>query len=183
VRKHNTGQHRRENRAAKSFPGFAGTDSWNHFVLTNERADRVCATVADFRDEDKVQQVVLSLDSFRKEIDFLNEVQQPWDVHQSKEGCRNRENPSGIVFGKELAKAEAKYKQDQKACLKVVHARWRAGGSNLAGQIQKCADHQQHSSENSPAFETNQFAFRRESIKLRQSLENTSPNPSLRPPA
>src|SRR4051812_42235506 len=67
------GERRDDDCASEAFPGFAGADAGNHFMLTNQRADCVRAGIAEFGDEHEVKQVVMPL-HFWKEVYFLNEI-------------------------------------------------------------------------------------------------------------
>src|SRR6266478_365754 len=67
--------------AGKSLPGLAGTDAGDHFVFADEGADGVGATVAELGDEDEIKHVERAV-HIREKVYFLNEVQQPGDVHQ-----------------------------------------------------------------------------------------------------
>ena len=84
-----------DNCADKAFPGFARTDARNHFVLTDQRADCISAGIAEFRDEHKVKQVVMTF-HVREEVDFLNEVQEPGNIHEAEQ-CSGDGKDAGSV--------------------------------------------------------------------------------------
>ena len=77
---------RDHNRAAKTFPRFAGADARNHFVPADERADGIGAHVAELRDENEIKQEIFARRTpCREKIDFLDEIQQPRHIHQTEQ--------------------------------------------------------------------------------------------------
>jgi len=66
-------------------------------VLTDQRADGVGAGIAEFRDEHKVKQVVMAIYP-GEEVDFLNEIQKPGDIHQTEERRGYGENAGGVAL-------------------------------------------------------------------------------------
>ena len=128
MREDEAGQGRNHDRAAETFPRFARADARNHFVFADQRADGIGARVAEFGDQNEIEQVVMAIDA-GKEIDFLDEIQQPGDIHQAKQRGGNGENAGGIASRKELPQAKAQHEQDQKAGFEIVDPRRRAGGS------------------------------------------------------
>ena len=83
---HEARNRRKNNCAAKAFPRFAGADARDHFVFADQRTDGISAHVAEFCDEDEIEDEIFSIavESGEK-IYFLDEVQQPRHIHQTKQ--------------------------------------------------------------------------------------------------
>src|SRR5438093_9282158 len=90
----------------------------------NERAHGVRARIAELRYDNKVEDIELShLADAREEIDFLHEVQQPRDVHETEQRRRNGQQARRAAFRQELADAQSEHEEDEEAGLEVVHPR------------------------------------------------------------
>ena len=133
---------REYDRARKSLPCLARADSRNHFMPANERADHISAGIADLCHENEVKHIEfpVGLDA-RKEIDLLNEVQQPRHIHQSEQGCGYGKDSSRVTAGGKLPKTQPEHEEDQKARFEVVHPRRRTGCADVSGEVQECAEH------------------------------------------
>jgi hypothetical protein len=66
-------------------------------VLSDQRANGVRAGVAELCDEHKVKQVVMAF-YVREEVYFLNEVQEPWDIHETEKRGRDGEDTGGVAL-------------------------------------------------------------------------------------
>ena len=152
---------RDDNRAAETFPRFAGADARDHFVFADERADDIGAHVAELRQQDEIEQEVFALDAGKK-IDFLDEVQQPRHIHQAQQRHGDGRQAVRTYFGEKQSQAQTEDEQDQETGFKIVHPGWRTvGGAEVAGDVQKRADHQQHPADDAGDFEARQPAFLR----------------------
>ena len=155
-------------RAGKSLPGLARTDARNHFVFAQQRADGVSARVTELCDQDEIEDIVSAV-GLRKEIDLLNEVQQPGDIHQSEERRRDGQNARRVVRGNKLADTQAEHENDQQAGFKVVGLGGRLLNAENAGEIKKRARDQQQPAENTPFLEADQSALFHQPIKFQQT--------------
>src|SRR2546422_1742209 len=165
VNEEDAGESRNQYCAAKTFPGFSGTDAGNHFVAANQRADRIGPGVAEFGDENEVKEVIMAIDS-GEEIDFLDEIQEPGHIHEAEQGGGNSQNTCGVAPRKELAEAQAEDKQNEENGLKIIHPRGSAMNSEMAGEMQKRADHEQDAPQDAPAREADQIALFDQAIEL-----------------
>src|SRR5436190_15155889 len=155
--KEQAGEGRYCDRAAETFPGFAGTDARYHFMADNQRTERIRTGVTELGDENEIEQIVMAI-NVREEIDFLDKVEQPRDIHETEQSRRNRQDASSIAFRKKLAQTQAEHEQDDEARFEIVDTRGEAA-LGMVGEIEKRANHQQHPAENAPAFEANQVAL------------------------
>ena len=155
---------------AEAFPGLAGADARDHLVPADERADGVGAHVAELRDEDEVEQEEFALHA-GKEIDLLDEVQQPRHIHEAEQRGGDGGQAGLVVFGHELAHAQAEHEQDEEAGLKVVHARGAAGGADDAVEVQEGADHQQQAADDAGDLEVDHPALFRDAVEFNQPRE------------
>src|SRR5439155_1695535 len=126
LKKDHTRERRDNNRPSKPLPRFARADARNHFVLPDQGAYGISACVAELGDEHEVKEIIMAIHA-RKEIDLLNEIQQPRHIHQAEQRRRNRQNSGGIAFRKELPSAKPQDEQDQEAGLKIVDSGGRTG--------------------------------------------------------
>lgn len=154
-----------EEGAAKAFPGFAGADAGNHFMATDEGADGISAGVTEFGDKNEVEQVVMAVDT-REEVNFLDKVEEPGDVHEAKEGSGNGEDAGGVAAREELAEAKAQDKEDKEAGFEVVDTGGAAGGAEISGEVEESPDDEEQAAEDAPAAKTDELAFGDEAVKL-----------------
>src|SRR5262245_56631231 len=94
VRENDAGENGGENRTAETFPGLSRADAWDHFVATCEGANNIRAGIAELGRQDEVKEIEMSVDTW-KEVYLLNEIKEPWNVHQPKEGRGNGQNSGG----------------------------------------------------------------------------------------
>ena len=169
---------RNQNRAAETLPRFAGADARDHLVPADERADGIRAGVAEFRHDNEIKDVKFAVHA-GEEIDFLDEVQQPRDIHQAEQRRRNGGNAGDGAARNKLPHAQTEHEQDDEPGFKIVHARRRTRRADVAGQIQKCPQHQQQAAEQPAPFEADQAALFGQPVKLRkagQSKKNHDEN-------
>ena len=139
LQKHNAGQRRNHNRAAKTFPRFAGADARDHFVFADQRPDRISAAIAELRHENEIQDVVMPCRTAGEEIDLLDEVQQP-RAHTSDRNSvvEMARTPGGVCLRKELAHAQARARKDhEKARFEIVDPSRRRVLAEVLCEIQK----------------------------------------------
>src|ERR1043165_954259 len=153
VNEDQAGQRRDHDSAGEAFPSLPRADARNHLVPSNQRTDGVSAGVAEFRDEHEIKQVVMALHP-GEEIDLLDKIQQPRDVHQAEQRRGNRQNSSRVTARKELAQTQPEHEEDKEAGLEIIDARGGIGSSHHPRQIQKGSYHQERPAKDPPPFET-----------------------------
>jgi hypothetical protein len=105
----------------------------------------------------------------KREIDFLDEVQQPRHIHQSEQRRGNRQDSRGVGFGDELPHAQSEHEQNQEAGFKIVHAGGRIVHAEIfRRQMQKSPGQQQHAADGAAPFEAGISALFGEAVKFRQ---------------
>src|SRR5258708_5515026 len=80
------------------------------FMAANEGTDGISTDVAKFGDEHEIEQIILADKTpagVVKEINFLDEVQQPWNIHQAEERGGNGHDAGVVGLGDKLPHAEA----------------------------------------------------------------------------
>ena len=162
------GQRGHGHRAGKSLPGLARADARNHFVPADQRADGIGSRVAELGDEDEVEHIVSAV-GLREEIDLLNEVQEPGNIHQPKECSGDSKDARGVAPRDKLADAKAEDENDQQAGFKVVRFGRRLLNAQDAREVEERAGDQQQPAENAPFLEANQPAPFHHAVKLHQS--------------
>src|SRR6266852_9956358 len=95
----------------------------------------------------------------RKEIDLLDEVEQPGHVHRPEQSGRDGQDSRSVAAREELAEAQTEDEEYEKAGFEIVHSRRRAGGTQLAGEVEEGPERQQQPCENAPPLEARHVAL------------------------
>lgn len=153
--------------AAEAFPGFAGADARDHFVFADEGAGDVSAEVAEFGDENKIENVVGAVPlEVREVVYFLDEVEQVRDIHQAEQCGGNGDEARGAGFGNELAHAQPKDEEDQEGCFEIVDVGWPRGRSPASRDVKERASHEKQAGEDAEPFEAKSVFVLEEIIEL-----------------
>src|SRR5882724_11975356 len=100
MNKKKTGQSREQDGSAETLPRFSRADPRNHFMTPDQRTDGIRASIAELRNQDEIKQVVMAVHAW-KEVNFLNEIEQPGDVHQAEQRRGDSEDTRRIAARKE----------------------------------------------------------------------------------
>ncbi len=148
-------------------------DPRDHLMPANQRPHHVCARVAELGDQDEIKDVKLAVPlQAGEKVDLLDEIEQPWHIHQPHQRHRDGCNPRARRCGKELAHAQSEHKQDQEQRFKVIDPRRRIVDAQPPLEMGERAQHEQRPAHEPRIFETRQPALFRHPIKFHQPRES-----------
>jgi len=146
-------------------------------MLPQQRSADVSPRVVELRHHNEVQNVIRTAPARfpvekGKKIDLLNEIQEPWHIHQSKQCHGNCFDPGGGCCGRRIAAHKGpKTKTIRKLVSKSFHARGACPQMpSLPEKWQECPKHQHHAAKDSPSSGNKPaFALERHVVKLKSA--------------
>ena len=102
------GRQWRPPKPSQVFPGLM-----RGIILCRPMSDptRVSPPLPEFCNQDEIQKIKTAFHSL-EEIDFLDEIKQPGNIHQPEESRGNGKNTRRVVAGHKLADAQTQHKQN-----------------------------------------------------------------------